>query len=78
MQNFSISRSLVGPVPVISRAEDTLLWYGIPETRRNKIHIRWLNWGLTTRVLETMTPGVLRVSYQKVSTGDIDYGIPTR
>ncbi len=79
MQNFSISNALrTDVVPDMVHAQDTLLKYAIPAARRLRIQIIWLNWGLTERDLETMTPGAMRVFGWKANSEAADYGISSR
>jgi nicotinamidase-related amidase len=79
MQNFSMCCALkTDMASVLLQAQDTLLKYGIPAARTAKIQIIWLNWGLTERDMETMTPGAMRVFSWKANTEAVDYGISTR
>ena len=60
-------------VPALFKAQDMLLKYGIPAARKAGIQIVWLNWGLTERELEMMTPGAMRVFGWEAGTGAADY-----
>ncbi|KAI9684533.1 MAG: hypothetical protein M1822_005621 [Bathelium mastoideum] len=79
MQNFSLSSSLrTESVPTLYQAQDELLQYAIPAARKANIQVVWLNWGLSGRDIETMTPAALRVFGFRANSDFVDYGISTR
>ncbi|KAI1408045.1 Isochorismatase hydrolase [Hypoxylon sp. FL1857] len=76
MQNYSMSGALgVDYVPAVFQAQDALLKYAIPAARKANIQIIWLNWGLTEKDLETITPGSMRVFGWRANCEAADYGI---
>ncbi|OTA54811.1 isochorismatase family protein [Hypoxylon sp. EC38] len=76
MQNYSMSSALgVSHVPAVFQAQDALLKYAIPAARKANIQIIWLNWGLTEKDLEVITPGSMRVFGWRANCEAVDYGV---
>ena len=79
MQNICLNKALDLPsAPPTYKAQDAILQYAIPATRKLGLQIIWLNWSLTEEDLTTMPPAEVRVFAFDVNTAKIDYSLEDR
>ncbi|KAG8664237.1 uncharacterized protein FPOAC1_013944 [Fusarium poae] len=79
MQNYSLSKNLLGLIPpALNAVQDVLLQYTIPAARKGNIQIIWLNWGITEEDLPSIPPACMRVFGWRANCNANDYGLSSR
>jgi nicotinamidase-related amidase len=79
MQNIALSQALDADTsPAMYKAQDQLIEYGIPAARALGFQIMWLNWGLSEKDIELISPAEVRVFGFKANSDKADYGLSDR